>query len=98
MRLARPPSSASPSSANTIWATVCNVVLAVIAAAASGVGTPRWISWRIIKSGPPIWPAGIRLLADSPIQRTSSALSVEPPRARVCNMRMAAASRASGSR
>ena len=62
-----------PSSAKMICARVCSVVLTVIAAAAACMGMPRWLSWRTISAGPPIWPAGIRLLADSPTQRASSA-------------------------
>jgi hypothetical protein len=42
------------------------VVLTVMAAAASCMLMPCWAKWRVIMTGPPIWPPGIRLLADSP--------------------------------
>src|SRR5580692_6116760 len=90
--------SATPMSANTTCAKLCSVVLTVMAATAAGAASPRWVSCRIMRSGPPIWPAGIRLLADSPIQRTRIASSIAPGRAALCSMRIAAASRIRGTR
>ncbi len=78
MAAARP--AAPRRAARKICANVCRVVLTVMAAAASGIGMPRCARWRAISTGPPIWPAGIRLLADSPTQRASTASRSGAPR------------------
>jgi hypothetical protein len=69
----------NPTSAKAICATDCIVIDTVMHAAASRIGAPRCARWRAMTTGPPIWPAGSKLLTDSPAHRALSvSMNVTP--------------------